>query len=327
MILVLGGSGYIGSHTVKRLLADGEDVVVYDDLRLGHREAINGVPIVEGDIADLTRVRETLRKHKVDAIMHFAAYCYVGVSMQKPLMYYRNNVSATISLLEAMRLEGVDTIIFSSSAAVYGIPKKSPITEDQPRHPINPYGRTKSIIEQVMADCHQADGLKYTALRYFNAAGADVDGRLGEWHDPETHLIPLAIYAALGIRDSFTIHGGDYETPDGSCVRDFIHVDDLADAHVRALNRLRAGGASGSFNLGNGTGFSVKEVTEKIREVAGKDFEVNIGPARPGDPPVLVADSNLATKELGWTRRYSDLDTIVRTAYAWLEKHPEGYGS
>jgi len=348
MILVLGGSGYIGSHTVKRLLAGGEKVVVYDDLRMGHREAVPaGVDVVKGDINDTERLRRTMEKYKVQAVIHFAAVCYVGESVEKPLKYYRNNVAGTISVLEAMAAAGVGTIIFSSSAAVFGVPKSVPIAENAPRHPINPYGRSKAVIENVLADAqvagaqlagahgagaHGAGGLRYTALRYFNAAGADTDGQLGEWHDPETHLIPLAAAAALGWRKSFTIHGGSYETPDGTCIRDFVHVDDLAEAHVLALERLRNGGESACFNLGNGTGFSVKEVVEAVRreavrDIAGRDFVVEMGPARPGDPPALVADSTLAEKELGWRRRHSDLETIVATAYQWLERHPRGYAS
>jgi len=223
MILVLGGSGYIGSHTVKRLLAGKEEVVVYDDLRMGHRRAVAaGVDVVKGDIIDTELLQRTMEEYKVKAVVHFAAACYVGESMEKPLMYYRNNVSGTISVLDAMAAAGVDTIIFSSSAAVFGVPKSVPIAESAPRHPINPYGRSKAFIENVLADAHRAKGLRYTSLRYFNAAGADRSGVLGEWHDPETHLIPLVAAAALGWRDSFTIHGGEYETRDGTCIRDFI---------------------------------------------------------------------------------------------------------
>jgi UDP-glucose-4-epimerase GalE len=327
MILVLGGSGYIGSHTVKRLLAAGEKVVVYDNLVNGNRESVAGVPLVEGDIADTARLQQVMTDDGVDAVIHFAAFCYVGESVENPLMYYRNNIAGTISVLAAMDAAGVDTIIFSSSAAVFGIPKTVPITESAPRHPINPYGRSKAVIERVLADTAAARGLRYTALRYFNAAGADMDGELGEWHDPETHLIPLAIAAALGRCDSFTVMGGSYDTPDGSCIRDFVHVDDLAEAHVLALERLRSGKESGCFNLGNGAGFSVKEVVEQVRRTAGNDFAVEVGPARPGDPPALVADSTLAGKELGWRPRHSDLETIVSTAYRWLESHPKGYAT
>ena len=327
MILVLGGAGYIGSHVVKRLMADKKEVVVYDDLSQGHEEAIEGVPFVRGAIGDTALLRQTIREHGVKSAMHFAAFCYVGESVEKPLKYYWNNVAGSVSVLEAMRAEGVERIIFSSTAATYGIPATVPIAEPEPQEPINPYGRSKLMVEQVMADSAAAWGLRFTALRYFNAAGADVDGRLGEWHDPETHLIPRACYAALGMIPSFTIHGGDYDTPDGSCVRDFIHVDDLADAHVRALNRLESGAPSRSFNLGNGEGFSVREVADAVRRISGKDFSVVTGPPRPGDPPVLVADAAAARAELGWTPRDSDLDRIVRTAWNWLEKHPRGYRS
>jgi len=327
MILVLGGAGYIGSHIVKRLVNDGQPVVVYDDLSQGHEEAIAGVPLVRAEIGDTPRLRQAIVDHGVESVIHFAAFCYVGESVDEPLRYYRNNVVGSVSVLEAMRAEGVKRIIFSSSAATYGIPKTVPIPETEPQQPINPYGRTKLMIEQVMADSDAAWGLRYTALRYFNAAGADVEGRLGEWHDPETHLIPLACYAALGTIPAFTIHGGDYDTPDGSCVRDFIHVDDLADAHVRALRRLESGAPSRSFNLGNGEGFSVRQVAEAVRRLSGKDFSIVTGPPRPGDPPVLVADASSARTELGWTPRHSDLDTIVRTSWRWLETHPRGYGA
>lgn len=327
MILVLGGAGYIGSHIVKRLSADGRDVVVYDDLSQGHEAAIDGVGLVRGAIGDTAGLRKTIRDFDVKSVMHFAAFCYVGESVEKPLRYYRNNVAGSVSVLDAMRAEGVERIIFSSTAATYGIPGTVPITEREPQQPINPYGRSKLMVEQVMADSAAAWGLRYTALRYFNAAGADVDGRLGEWHDPETHLIPLACYAALGTIPALTVHGDTYDTPDGSCVRDFIHVDDLADAHVRALDRLESGASSRSFNLGNGEGFSVREVAEAVRAVSGKDLTIVTGPPRPGDPPVLVADAAAARAELGWAPRYSDLDTIVRTAWSWLERHPRGYGS
>jgi len=327
MILVLGGAGYIGSHTVKRLLTEGMDVVVYDDLRHGHREAINGVPLVVGDINDVDQLRQTLRQYKVDAVIHFAALCYVGESVEQPLHYYNNNVVGTLRALESMLAEETKYIIFSSSAAVYGVPAKIPITEDVPRHPINPYGSTKSMMEQILRDFDRAYGIRFTALRYFNAAGADLEGQLGEWHDPESHLIPLAVEAALGRRDSFTIFGDDYDTPDGTCVRDFIHVDDLAQAHVKALKRLQNGAESASFNLGNGSGFSVREVLDVVREVSGRDFAVKVGPQRAGDPPTLVADATLAIKELGWSQKCSDLQTIVQTAYSWLERHPKGYAS
>lgn len=325
MILVLGGAGYIGSHTVKRLLKRGDRVVVYDDLSQGHREAVPDAPLEQGDISDVERLAGVMKQYKVDAVIHFAAHCYVGESVEEPAKYYHNNVAGTLRVLEAMLREGVDKIIFSSSAATFGIPPANPITEAMPQNPINPYGRTKLIMEQMLADFEEAYGTRYAALRYFNAAGSDQEGVLGEWHDPETHLIPLAIYAALGKIEKFVINGGTFDTPDGTCVRDFIHVDDLAEAHALALDHLRDGGKSRSFNLGNGKGFTVREVVEKISEVSGREFRVDIGPPRAGDPAVLVADAARAREELGWRCACPDLDTIVKTAWNWLEKHPEGY--
>ncbi len=327
MILVLGGAGYIGSHTVKRLLRHGRSVLVYDDLSQGHAEAVSGIPFVKGDIGDTDLLARTMKERDVKAVIHFAAHCYVGESVEKPLKYYGNNVAGTLCVLDAMQRARVDKIIFSSSAAVYGIPSRVPITEDLPKDPINPYGRTKLIMEQMLADFERAYGTRYTALRYFNAAGADGEGVLGEWHDPETHIIPLACAAALGRRKSFSIYGNSYDTPDGTCIRDYIHVDDLAEAHVLALERLMEGGESISLNLGNGEGFSVREVVETVRRVSGRDFTVEVAPPRPGDPGVLVADAAKAGQELGWTCRSPDLDGIVKTAYDWLEKRPKGYSS
>jgi UDP-glucose-4-epimerase GalE len=249
----------------------------------------------------------------------------VGESVRHPDKYYRNNVAGMISVLNAMVETGVKRVIFSSSAAVYGIPESVPIQEGAVLNPINPYGRTKLMMEQMMGDYEPAYGITYTALRYFNAAGADCEGNLGEWHDPETHLIPLACHAALGLKECLTIYGDTYDTPDGTCIRDYIHVDDLAEAHILALDRLRDGGSSTSFNLGNGEGYSVKEVVDMVSKVSGKNIEVEIGPARPGDPPSLVADSSGAEKRLGWKQKHPGLEEIVTTAYRWLEKNPEGY--
>ncbi|MBU0753779.1 MAG: UDP-glucose 4-epimerase GalE [Planctomycetes bacterium] len=325
MNLILGGAGYIGSHTVKRLKRRGEEVLVYDDLSQGHRAAVGQIPLVVGDVNDTDKLCRVMTEHHVDSVIHFAAFCYVGESVKVPGKYYHNNVSGMVSVLNAMVAAKVPRIIFSSSAATYGVPEKGPIREDAPLNPINPYGRTKLMMEQMMADYETAHGISYTALRYFNAAGADAEGELGEWHDPETHLIPLAIYAALGLKKNVTLFGDQYDTPDGFCVRDFIHVDDLAEAHILALDRLRDGGKSRPFNLGNGQGYSVKEVAEKVREVSGREFEVKIGPARPGDPPSLVADARLAERELHWKQAHPSLDEIVTTAYRWLERHPAGY--
>jgi len=274
MILVLGGAGYIGSHTVKQLKLKGYDVVVYDDLSQGHKQAVLGADLVIGDVLNNKKLIETLKAYRVDSIIHFAAFCYVGESVTNPDKYYRNNVSGMVSVLNAMKETGVKNIIFSSSAATFGEPKKVPIAVDDPQNPINPYGRTKLMMEQMMADYETAYGIHYTALRYFNAAGADKDGRLGEWHDPETHLIPLAIYAALGLIEKLTIYGDSFDTHDGTCIRDYIHVDDLADAHILSLERLMSGSESRCFNLGNGNGYSVKEVADSVRRISGKDYKV-----------------------------------------------------
>jgi len=325
MILVLGGAGYIGSHTVKQLKLKGYDVVVYDDLSQGHKQAVLGADLVIGDVLNNKKLIETLKAYRVDSIIHFAAFCYVGESVTNPDKYYRNNVSGMVSVLNAMKETGVKNIIFSSSAATFGEPKKVPIAVDDPQNPINPYGRTKLMMEQMMADYETAYGIHYTALRYFNAAGADKDGRLGEWHDPETHLIPLAIYAALGLIEKLTIYGDSFDTHDGTCIRDYIHVDDLADAHILSLERLMSGSESRCFNLGNGNGYSVKEVADSVRRISGKDYKIEIGPPRAGDPPSLVADPSAAESALGWKQQFSSLDDMVATAYRWLEKHPKGY--
>ena len=295
MILVLGGAGYIGSHTVKQLRARGEEVLVYDDLSQGHRAAVGETELVQGDVCDAELLKEVCMKRKVDSIIHFAAFCYVGESVISPAKYYHNNVVGMVKVLNTMVEAKVKRIIFSSSAAVYGTPEVDPIPEETAKRPINPYGRTKLMMEQMMADYAAAYGIGYTALRYFNAAGADGAGELGEWHDPETHLIPLAIYAALGLTESFTVFGETFDTPDGSCVRDFIHVDDLADAHIRALDRLRDGGASTGCNLGTGVGYSVKEVVAKVRELSGKDFKVIMGPPRAKRPMSNAAGESMKT--------------------------------
>ena len=325
MILVLGGAGYIGSHAVKRLKAHGEDVLVYDDLSQGYEKAVPGTKLIVGDVSDTAGLCKVMIEHKVDSVIHFAAHCYVSESVKHPAKYYNNNVAGMVSVLNAMVEARVGLIIFSSSAAVYGIPEKIPISENSPLEPVNPYGRTKLMMEQMMEDYEAAYGMKYSAVRYFNAAGADTEGELGERHLPETHLIPLAIHASLGLTDSLTVFGSTFDTPDGSCIRDYIHVDDLADAHILALNSLRNGSPSSIFNLGNGRGYSVLEVVEEVRRVSGKEFEVVRGPARPGDPPVLVADSSRAVKTLGWEQKHPSLEEIVSTAYEWLKKHPAGY--
>jgi UDP-glucose-4-epimerase GalE len=326
-VLVTGGAGYIGSHAVKALHAAGQRVVVYDNLSAGHREAARFADaFIEGDIHDTARLRAALQDHEVNAVMHFAAWLSVGDSVRDPAGYYRNNVIGALSVLDAMVAEGVTCLVFSSTAAVFGNPVDTPITEDHPKHPINAYGETKLAIERTLPHYERAYGLKSVVLRYFNAAGADPDGQLGEDHDPELHVIPRAIDAALG-RDTFQIFGDDFETPDGTCLRDYIHVTDLADAHLRALDALRAGGASASYNLGNGRPTSVKDVVRAVARVSGTEVPVTTGPRREGDPGVLFASSDRIKRDLGWKPQFEDIDTIVRTAWQWRESRPAGYRS
>ena len=324
-VLVIGGAGYIGSHTVKALRGRGSDVVVYDNLSAGHRAAARfATALVEGDIHDTTRLRETIRRFDVDAVMHFAALASVGVSMTDPLGYYANNVGGTLAVLNAMAAERVARLVFSSTAAVFGNPQVTPIAEDHPTAPINPYGETKLAIERALPHFERAYGIRSIALRYFNAAGADPDGDLGEDHDPELHLIPRALDAAAG-RDTFQIFGDDYETPDGTCLRDYIHVTDLADAHLLALDALRDGASTTHYNLGNGKPTSVKEVVDAVSRVVGKPVPVTIGPRRAGDPAVLFASSDRIKRDLGWRPQLEDIETIVATAWRWREGHPSGY--
>ncbi len=316
-ILVTGGAGYIGSHACKALARAGYLPVAYDNLSRGHREAVRWGPLVEGDIADRPRLCAALAEHRVAAVMHFAAYAYVGESVGNPALYYRNNLSGSLSLLEAMRETGVGEIVFSSTCATYGIPDAVPIRETAPQNPVNPYGETKRAIERALHWYGQAYAIRSASLRYFNAAGADREGEIGEDHEPETHLIPLVLEAALGRRPAIEIFGTDYPTPDGTAIRDYIHVDDLADAHLRALERLRAGGASIALNLGTGEGHSVREVIAAAEAVSGRKIAVRDAPRRPGDPPALVADPSLAAQTLGWRASRSSLETIIRTALAW----------
>lgn len=325
-VLVTGGAGYIGSHAVKALKAAGNRVIIYDNLSAGHREAARLADgFVEGDIQHTDRVRRACADHEVDAVMHFAAWLSVGDSVRDPAGYYRNNVIGALSVLDAMVAAGVSRFVFSSTAAVFGDPVETPITEEHPRTPINAYGETKLAVERALPHYERAYGIRSVVLRYFNAAGADPDGELGEDHSPELHLIPRAIDAALG-RDSFQIFGDDYQTPDGTCLRDYIHVTDLADAHVRALDSLRAGGPSARYNLGNGRPTSVKEVVDSVGRVVGRPVPLTVGPRRVGDPGVLFASSARIKRELGWTPRFEDIDTIVRTAWQWRDRHPHGYG-
>jgi UDP-glucose-4-epimerase GalE len=325
-VLVAGGAGYIGSHAVKALRAAGEDVLIYDDLSAGHRQAARMLhaPLEAGDVRDTARLSAVMRAHGVDAVMHFAALLSVGDSVKDPLGYYDANVGGTLSVLRAMADAGVRHFIFSSTAATFGNPVETPITEAHPQRPINAYGETKLAIERALPHVERAHGIAWTALRYFNAAGADPDGALGEDHDPEIHVIPRAIDAALG-RDTFAIYGDDYDTPDGTCLRDYVHVTDLAQAHVLALNALRAGRPSTAYNLGNGRPASVREVVTAVERVTGRAVPAGTAPRRPGDPAVLYASSERIRRDLGWAPAYEAIDVIVETAYRWRQAHPRGY--
>lgn len=324
MILVTGGAGYIGSHTIKALLARGYPVLALDNLSVGHREFVLCEGFVEADLMDPSALEEVFRKYPIRSVIHFAAKTAVGESVENPEIYYYNNVVGTLNLLSAMRNHGVGEIVFSSSAAVYGDPEALPIPEDHPKRPKSPYGRTKLMSEEILSDYARAYGIRYVCLRYFNAAGSDPEGEIGEWHEPETHLIPIVLEAALGLRDRVEIFGTDYPTPDGTCIRDFIHVMDLAEAHVLALERLREGKASPAYNLGTGRGHSVREVIAACRRVTGREIHVVEGPRRPGDPPALVADPRRAMEELGWRPRFTDLEEIIATAWNWMLKLQNG---
>ncbi len=316
-VLVVGGAGYIGSHMVKMLLGAGHEVITLDNLSSGHRDAVLGGTFVEGDLADLGCLTQVFEQHKPEAVMHFASYIQVGESVRKPDIYYRNNVTNTLNLLDVMLKYDVKKFIFSSTAAVFGEPDYVPIDEAHPNRPLNPYGRSKWMIEQVLADYSKAFDLRSVCLRYFNAAGADPEGQLGERHDPETHLIPLILQAASGRRDSIQVFGRDYDTPDGTCIRDYIHIVDLCSAHLAALEYLTKGGSSDRFNLGNGSGFSVQEVIDAVQKVSGKQVNVINGPRREGDPARLVADAKRARGILAWQPTYTALDTIVSHAWQW----------
>lgn len=319
-ILVTGGAGYIGAHACKALAKAGFEPVAYDNLVYGHRAAVRWGPLVEGDVGDRALVAETIRRHKIGAVMHFAAFAYVGESVEKPEKYFQNNVVNTLAMLEAMRETGVKQIVFSSTCATYGLPETMPIREDTPQRPVNPYGETKLMIERALYWYGVAHGLRSVALRYFNAAGADPDGEIGEDHEPETHLIPLILDAAAGKRPHIGVFGTDYPTPDGSAIRDYIHVQDLADAHVRALRYLGDGGESLALNLGTGHGHSVRETIDAARRVTGRPIPSRDSPRRPGDPPVLVADAGRAKEKLGWEPQLGSLDQIIGTAWAWHQK-------
>jgi UDP-glucose 4-epimerase len=323
-ILVVGGAGYIGSHIVNAMHQKYE-IVVVDSMKKGHPESVSGETLFIADIRDRAAVLQILQESSVEAVIHFAADSLVGESMQAPANYYDNNVAGTLSLLDAMVQCNVHKMVFSSTAAVYCEPDVWPITEDLATCPTNVYGRTKLMIEQMLSDFSRAYGLQYVALRYFNAAGASLDGSIGEDHQPESHLIPLILKTALGQREAIDVYGSDYPTADGTCIRDYVHVCDLADAHVLALEYLLTGKGSATYNLGSETGYSVREVITKVKEVTGIDFAVNETQRRPGDPAVLVASAQKIQKELGWTPVYSDLDTIIRTAWQWHSRHPYGY--
>ena len=320
-ILVTGGAGYIGSHACKALHAAGYTPISFDNLVYGHRWAVRWGPLVEGDLADRAAIERVLREYSIDAVIHFAAYAYVGESMTDPGKYFGNNVTCTLNLLDAMQAANVKRLVFSSTCATYGIPEVVPITEDHPQRPVNPYGESKLFVEKALHWYAAAHGLHWTALRYFNAAGADPDGEIGEDHSPETHLIPLAIETALGVRPELQVMGTDYATPDGTAIRDYIHVKDLADAHVRALRRLQMGGASGAINLGTGTGYSVRDVIATVERVTGRKVKTRNAPRRVGDPPSLVAAPVRALELLDWRPQWSGLESIVRTAYRWHCKH------
>lgn len=323
-ILVVGGAGYIGSHAARWLREAGRDVWIYDNLSLGHRAAAPEGRLIVGELTDVEHLTSVLREKNIDAVMHFAAFALVGESVQQPDKYYENNVWGSLCLLNAMHRADVRRIVFSSTTATYGEPDKIPIGEDTPQQPINPYGFTKLVVERALADYARAYDFAYAALRYFNAAGATPDGSLGEDHDPESHLIPLVLKTALGQRDEIVIFGDDYPTPDGTCIRDYVHVDDLADAHLKALDHLQPG-AGLCLNLGVGRGYSVRQVIDACCEVSGTDIPTRIGERRPGDPPELVADSRLAREVLQWTPRYDTIQAIVESAWNWHRRHPNGY--
>jgi UDP-glucose 4-epimerase len=328
-VLVAGGGGYIGSHTVKRLREAGHKPVIYDNFSRGHRAVVDilKVPSVAADLNDKEVLTKALREHKIDTVMHFAAYAYVGESVDKPLMYYHNNVATTVSVLEAMETAGVERFVFSSTCAVYGDPDKIPITEDEKKAPVSPYGRSKLMVEQVLSDYAAANKkFKFAALRYFNASGCAIDGTLGEDHDPETHLIPVIFQAIVGQRPKLTVFGTDYPTRDGTNVRDYIHVDDLADAHIKAMHKLSADQRTIFCNLGTGGGFSVKEIISTAEKVTGKKVPVEYGPRRSGDAIALYANPGRAKELLGWEAKYKNPEAIIASAWKWFEKNQNGYG-
>ena len=326
-VLVAGGAGYIGSHTVKRLKESGHNPIIYDNAIRGHREVaqILKVPAIFSDLNDRDALAQALRQHKIDCVMHFAAFAYVGESVEKPLMYYRNNVGTTINVLQTMAECNVNRFVFSSTCAVYGDPERVPITEDMRKAPVSPYGRTKLMVEQILADQIVANkNFCFSALRYFNASGCAADGSIGEHHDPETHLIPVAIEVAVGKRSALKLFGTDYPTPDGTNVRDYIHVEDLADAHILSMEKLQPGQQM-FLNLGTGRGFSNREIIQTIEKVTGKPVKVEETVRRAGDAVALYADPSKAKQTIGWEAKYKDPESIIRTAWNWHSKHPNGY--
>jgi UDP-glucose-4-epimerase GalE len=323
-ILIVGGAGYIGSHAVRYLERAGREVWVFDNLSQGHVEAVRRDRLIRGDLADRAGLEQALRTHDVDAVMHFAAFASVPESVAEPAKYYQNNLVGTLNLLDAMRAAGVGRIVFSSTAAVYGVPDVVPIDEESLKRPINPYGFTKLAMEHALADYARAYGLGFAVLRYFNACGASDDATLGEDHDPETHLIPLALQVALGQRESLSVFGADYPTPDGTCIRDYIHVEDLADAHLRVLDRIERGRGL-TYNVGTGVGVSVLEVVEAARRVTGKPIPTVEHPPRPGDPPALVASPAAIRRDLDWRARYTEIEATIASAWKWHQAHPHGY--
>lgn len=325
-ILVTGGAGYIGSFTAHALKKQGHDVTIFDNLEYGHKEAIPGFKLVRGNlVTDKALLDKTFKKEKFDGVIHFAAYALAGESVEKPAKYFINNVFGTLSLLEAMRKNDVSKIVFSSTCAVYGQPEKLPIVEEEKKEPESPYGESKLMIEKILSWYNRIFGIRSVSLRYFNAAGAALDGSIGEDHEPETHIIPIACQVALGKREKFVINGDDYKTPDGTCIRDYIHVLDLADVHLLALEKLGKEEKSNFFNVGTGKGYSVREVVEMVKKVSGVDFKVEVGPRRPGDPAQLYADNTKIKGEFSWQPKYSDLKTIVETAWKWHKSHPDGF--
>ncbi|MEN6373096.1 MAG: UDP-glucose 4-epimerase GalE [Armatimonadota bacterium] len=325
-ILVTGGLGYVGSHAVKHLMGHGRQVVCLDDLSFGHTKASSGSETVIGSIGDAGLLKKVFAKYPIDAVMHFAAFADVGESVKDPQKYYINNIQNSITLVQEMLAAGVKRMIFSSTAAVFGEPEAVPIPEDHPKNPTNPYGRSKLMLEHILTEYDHAYGLKWTALRYFNASGADPSGAIGEDHKPEHHLIPLVLDVALGKRDNIAIFGTDWPTPDGTCIRDYVHVTDLAQAHLLALEALESGASSDVYNMGNGSGYSVKEVITVAEEVTGKKIAAVDAPRRAGDPARLVASSDKIKKQLGWRPEYAELRTIIETAWQWHKNHPDGFG-